>query len=344
MGRILVTGGSGRLGANLVRRLVDEGHRVVAQVLPNDPQVRKLDGIDLDEIVEADLRDTSAIRQAATGCDAVIHTAALMNERSPGTSRADFFRINVVGTFNVFDAAVEAGCERVVYVSSTSAYDVYSSKPQPLTEEQPLTPTGLYGITKAVNERMAELMEYAAGLKVVVLRPNYIMAGAEPLGPWTAGVVIGAIRQWSKDPRSALYVSDADEPWREVEEQVRSPGDLVVPRDPAGISWRWHVCDVRDCVEACVCALNAPESCVGKAYNVAGPQPADWDEVVPYLAEKTGREWYEVSVPRAWRFWFDLTAAERELGFRPKYDIKRMIDDALRFQAGEDIGVIPAKV
>ncbi len=344
MSKIFVTGSSGRLGANLVRRLVADGHRVVAQVLPNDPQAKKLDGMDLDAVVEADLRDASAILCAADGCDAIIHTAALMNEHSPGVSRADFFRINVVGTFNVFEAAVTVGAERVVYVSSTSAYDVYSAKPQPLTETQPLTPTGLYGITKALNERMADLMAYAAGLNVIALRPNYIMAGAEPLGPWTAGVVLGSIRQWSKDPRAALYVPDADEPWRQVEEQVKSPGDLVVPRDPAGMSWRWHVCDVRDCVEACICALRAPESCFGKAYNVAGPEPADWDEVVPYVAEKTGRQWYEVQVPKAWRFWFDLTAAERELGFKPQYDIKRMIDDALRVQAGEDIGVIPATV
>ncbi|MBC7286733.1 MAG: NAD(P)-dependent oxidoreductase [Armatimonadetes bacterium] len=342
MGRVFVTGASGRLGANLVRRLIADGHRVVAQVLPNDPQARKLSGMALDAVVEADLRDGSAILHAARGCDAIIHTAALMNERSPGVSRSDFFGINVVGTFNVFQAAVDVGAERVVYVSSTAAYCVYSAKPQPLTETQPLTPTGLYGVTKAVNERLGELLAYSSGLRVVTLRPNYIVAGAEPLDPWTAGVVVGQIRQWSKDPRSALYVPEQEEPWRDVEAQIKAPSDLVVPRDPAGVSWRWHLCDVRDCVEACVRALHAPESCLGKAYNVVGPDPADWDVVVPYIAEKTGREWYEVQVPRAWRFWFDLTAAEQELGFKPQYDITRMIDDALRFRAGEDIGVIPS--
>ncbi len=341
MARIFVTGATGRLGTNLVKRLSEEGHNILGLAQPNDPNRGKIADLKGVEIIEADLRDTSAIASGVKGCEAVIHTAALMNEQTPGFSRADFFRVNVVGTFNVFEAAVEAGVERVVYISSTSAYDVYSAKPQPLTEDQALTPTALYGVTKAVNERMAGLYEYMAGLKTIILRPNYIMACAEPLSPWSAGVVMGQMRKWAGDPRSALYVPDAEEACRKVEEQIKSPGDLVVPRDPGGVSWRWHVTDVRDAVQACIKALEAPESCFGKVYNVAGPDTADWDVVVPYVAEKTGREWYEVQVPKAWRFWFDISRARNELGYEPEYDIKRMIDDALRFKAGEDIGVIP---
>jgi nucleoside-diphosphate-sugar epimerase len=341
MPKILLTGATGRLGSNLAKRLLAEGYEVVPVVIPNDPLQRNLAALGLTNLVEADLRDTTALAQAARGCAAIVHTAALMNERTPGFNRAAFFAVNVLGTFNVFEAAVAAQVERVVYLSSTSAYDVYSAKPQPLTEDQPLTPTSLYGATKALNETMAKLYECMAGLRVISLRPNYIMAADEVLGPWTAGVVVGQIRQWGRDPRSALYTPELAEPWREVEAQIQDPADLVVPRDPQGLSWRWHVCDVRDCVEACLCALRAPESCFGKVYNVAGPHPADWDVVVPYLAEKTGRHWYEVRVPRAWRFWFDLTRARTELGFTPRYDICSMIDDALRFRAGQDIGVLP---
>lgn len=343
MSKILVTGATGRLGANLVKRLLADGHEVVGTALPNDPQQRKLAGLDV-RLVNADLRDATAIRLAVHGCDAVVHTAALMNDAAPGVSRADFMAINVLGTFNVFDAAAAEGVERVVYVSSTAAYDVYVAKAQPLVEDAPLTPASLYGLSKVVNERMAEVMDFMAGLKVITLRPNYIIAGDEVLGPWTGGVVIGCIRQYCRDPRMALYTPGAEEPWRAVEEQVKDPGDLVVPRDPTGLSWRWHVCDVRDCVEACICALKAGPECFGKAYNVVGPEPADWDVVVPYLAEKTGREWYEVEVPKAWRFWFDLARARSQLSFEPRYDVCTMIDDALRLRAGEDLGIIPGTV
>ncbi|MCD6350561.1 MAG: NAD(P)-dependent oxidoreductase [Armatimonadetes bacterium] len=341
MARIFLTGATGRLGSNLALRLSRDGHDVVALAQPNDRLRGRLDEMERVEVVEADLRDTAAVRAATQGCEAIIHTAALMNVRTPGISRADFFRVNVVGTFNVFEAATEAGVDRVVYISSTSAYDVYSAKPQPLTEDQPLTPTALYGTTKAINERMAELYAHMADLRAIILRPNYIMACDEPLGPWTAGVVVGQIRTWCRDPRGALYMPDAEEPWREVEQQVQNPGDRVVPQDPAGVVWRWHVTDVRDAVEACVRALEAPESCFGRVYNVAGPEPADWDVVVPYVAEKLGQQWYEVRVPKAWRFWFDITRARQELGFEPQYDIKTMIDDAVRFREGEDIGVLP---
>lgn len=341
MPTVFVTGATGRLGTNLVRRLVNDGYSVVALAQPNDPNRSKVEGPDAVTIVEADLRDTSAIIAAASGCEAIIHSAALMNTRTPGVSRADFFRVNVVGTFNVFEAAVEAQVQRVVYISSTSAYDVYAAKPQPLSENQPLTPSSLYGVTKAINERMAALYGYMSELDIVILRPNYIMACDEPLSPWSAGVVLGQLRTWAADPRGALYVPNPEEACRRVEEQIRNPGDLVVPRDPAGVSWRWHVTDVRDAVEACVCALNAPDTCAGRIYNIAGPDPADWDVVVPFIAEQTGREWYEVQVPKAWRFWFDISRARDELGFQPRYDIKTMIRDALRYRAGEDIGVIP---
>jgi len=339
MAKILVTGATGRLGANLIKRLKQEGYDVVAYVIPNDPKLGKIEPFGV-EVVFGDLRDATALRQAAQGCDAVIHTAALMNERAPGVSRAEFFSINVVGTFNVFDAAADAGVNRVVYISSTSAYDVYANKPQPLREDMEPTPTALYGATKVLNERMGQLFEFMRGLRVVALRPNYIVAGTEILGPWRASTIIGAIRQWSKDPRAALYVPDVDEPWKDVEAQIQSPSDFVVPRDPQGLSWRWHVCDVRDCVQACMCALTAGEHVLGRVYNVAGPQPADFDVVVPYLAEKLGEKCYEVQVPKAWRFWFDLSRAREELGFEPQYDILRMIDDALRIRAGEDVGII----
>lgn len=343
MSRILVTGATGRLGANLVKRLLADGHEVIGTALPNDPQQGKLTGLDV-AIVHADLRDASALRYAARGCDAVVHTAALMNDAAPGVSRADFVAINVLGTFNVFDAAASEGVERVVYVSSTAAYDVYAAKPQPLAEDAPLTPTSLYGLTKVVNERMAEAMDFMAGLRVIMLRPNYIIAGEEVLGPWTAGVVVGCYRRYCTDPRMALYTPEMPEPWRAVEAQVKAPEDLVVPRDPAGLSWRWHVCDVRDCVEACVCALKAGPECFGRAYNVVGPEPADWDVVVPYLAERTGRQWYEIQVPKAWRFWFDLSRARAELGFEPRFDVRTMIDHALRIRAGEDLGIIPGAI
>src|SRR5688500_5257557 len=74
---VLVTGATGRIGANLCRALLARGYRVRAVVLPGDPAVAKLEGLDV-EIVETDLQDAPAVVEVCAGVDAICHLAALM--------------------------------------------------------------------------------------------------------------------------------------------------------------------------------------------------------------------------------------------------------------------------
>ncbi|MBC7092620.1 NAD-dependent epimerase/dehydratase family protein, partial [Candidatus Bipolaricaulota bacterium] len=115
--KALVTGGTGFIGANVVRVLVDRGYQVRALVRPNSDR-RNLAGLPV-ELVGGDVRDLDSVRTAVAGCGLVFHAAALYSFWV--RPRQLIYQINVDGTRNVLQAALEAGVERVVYTSSGAA-------------------------------------------------------------------------------------------------------------------------------------------------------------------------------------------------------------------------------
>jgi nucleoside-diphosphate-sugar epimerase len=335
----LVTGASGRLGSNLAARLVREGERVRALILPGDPAEKSLAGVDV-ERVYGDLRDEKAVGEAMEGCDAVVHAAAVMSDR--GLTPHVFFDINCRGSFNVFQAAADRvnRIKRFVYLSSTSAYAVENTGPV-IREDSPLNPLTLYGTTKVANEALLRTFRYRTNLPCVVLRPNFIMACDEILEGCRVGWVTGVLR--SADTRYTCYNPEAVEPWKIVEQAAPDPKQRVIPYGPGRRPWTWHVVDVRDAVQAVELAL-AREQVVGETFCIAGPEPMRWDNTVKHLCKRLGEEYVEVDLPNLWHFEFDLTKARAVLGYDPKYTVERMIDDGIAFRSGQDIGVIPPAI
>jgi nucleoside-diphosphate-sugar epimerase len=131
---VLVTGGSGHLGANLVRRLLDEGQPVrVLERIGSGGEA--LAGLDVD-VVAGDLRDAAAVRQAVRGCQRVYHCAAKVSS-AEGQQR-EIYASNVLGTCHVLRAALAEGVERVVVTGSFSA--VGHDPARPSDESVPVDP------------------------------------------------------------------------------------------------------------------------------------------------------------------------------------------------------------
>lgn len=171
----LVTGGTGFVGANVVRELLGDG-RAVRVLARRSSDRRALDGLDV-EIVEGDLLDSPSLRRAVAGVRTVFHVAADYRLWAPDP-RA-LHRANVDGTRAILTAAAEAGAARIVYTSTVGALGIPKDG-RPGTENTPVSladMVGAYKASKFLAERAA-LELAAAGAPVVIVNPS------APVGPW----------------------------------------------------------------------------------------------------------------------------------------------------------------
>ncbi len=177
MSRVMVTGADGCIGAWVVRQLLDRGDEVVVfDVGSNDRRHELVAGgrpLDFTRIT-GDITDLDSLVEAMAGTDSVIHLAALQVpfcRDDPGLGAA----VNVVGTVNVFEAALAHRLSPVVYASSIAVYggpDTYDDEILPTDAAR--APQTLYGVYKVANEQTAAIYAADHGLASVGLRPHTI--------------------------------------------------------------------------------------------------------------------------------------------------------------------------
>lgn len=173
--RILVTGADGFIGSHLTERLVRRGCDVRAFVqynslggwgwLDESPvDIRK----DLD-VFAGDIRDPHGVRTAMTGCDVVLHLAALIAIPYSYHSPQTYVETNVLGTLNIVQAARDLGVGRVVHTSTSEVYG--TARFVPITEAHPLQGQSPYSASKIGADQIALSFHAAFGTPVTVIRP-----------------------------------------------------------------------------------------------------------------------------------------------------------------------------
>jgi len=169
MAKFLVTGGAGFIGSNIVEKLLGLEHEVV--VFDNFLTGKKSNLEELGDkikIIEGDIRDYEAIRNAMQGIDFVLHQAALPSVPRSLADPKTTHDINVNGTFNVLLAAREAKIKRLVYASSSS---VYGDAPElPKKEDFLPRPKSPYAVSKLTGEYYCQVFYKNFGLETVILR------------------------------------------------------------------------------------------------------------------------------------------------------------------------------
>lgn len=148
--RVVLTGGSGDLGQILCPTLKEHGDvPVILDVRPPGGSV---------EFFKASITDRDALKLALPGADIIVHIAAWhgVHEFRKEKDAYDFWDLNVTGTFNVFQAAVDAGIDKVVFISSTSIDERF----------------GIYGHTKVLCEEMVRAYVSRHGMRILTLRPR----------------------------------------------------------------------------------------------------------------------------------------------------------------------------
>lgn len=186
--RILVTGGAGFIGSNLVEALLKQDNEVI--VLDNFSTGKRENlapfaGNPAFTLLEGDIRDIAVCRKAVTGVEYVLHEAALgsvpRSIKDPITST----EVNISGFVNVLFAAQEAKVKRFVYAASSSTYG--DSKTLPKVEDKIGKPLSPYAITKYVNELFAENFSKLYGIETIGLRYfNVFGRRQNPFGAYAA--------------------------------------------------------------------------------------------------------------------------------------------------------------
>lgn len=186
--RVLVTGGAGFIGANLVRRLAGradiEEVRVIDDRSGSAPAV--LEGLGVTDVT-ASVLNRRALQEAMDGCDAVVHLAARISVPGSVEDPVDCHQVNTTGTLRVLEAARQQGGVHVVLASSAAVYG--TGDDQPSREVQPVAPVSPYAASKAAAESFATAYAASYDLPVLPLRFFNVYGPGQPVGHGYAAVI-----------------------------------------------------------------------------------------------------------------------------------------------------------
>ena len=333
--KILITGGAGYIGSHTAVELVNAGHELVIidnlcnssiQVLE---RLEKLCGKTF-AFVQADVRDSAALDHifAEHAIQGVIHFAGL---KAVGESTAQplrYFDNNIGSTLSLLQAMDRAGVRRIVFSSSATVYG--NPVTVPITESSPLQVTNPYGRTKLMCEDILSDLQAADPLWQMAILRYFNPVGAHESGligehphgipnnlmPFITQVAVG------KRPYLSIFGNDYPTP------------------DGTGVRDYIHVVDLAQGHLAALNYLQKRQQSI--TVNLGTGRGVSVKELAETFARVTG-------VPVPYRFvdrragdvascYADTTLAERELGWKARFDVERMCRDAWRWQSGHPDG------
>jgi len=304
--KILVTGGAGFIGSNVVDALVKDGHEVI--VLDNlstgkeeniNPEVKfyNIDLLDI-ESLEFVFREFKP--------DVVNHHAAQIDVRKSVEDPAFDAETNIIGSINLFELSINYGVKRIIFSSTGGA--LYGEPDKlPANEDTPIEPISPYGVAKYCSENYLNYFKRLYGIERVILRyANVYGPRQDTLGE--AGVVAIFTGKILKGEKPVVY------------------GDGTQTRD---------YIYVEDVVEANVLALNGKEG----TYNIGTGKETSVNELIEVFSKVLGREIKpEYATPRkgeVHRISLDADMAKRELGFVPKYSLEEGLKKTIEWYIGK---------
>lgn len=288
---VLLTGASGLIGRYVHRMLRERGDKVVA-----------IDRIAGDDVLACDLSEVHRLHELGSEAAAIIHCGAISGPMVARDNPYLIVQSNIVGTANILELARVKGMRRVVYCSSVSAFGNTPAGLDLVPEDVVLKPTSVYGASKAAGEQLLEGYRQQHGVDSVSLRPGWVY------GPGR-----------TTDCAIRTMIEDA---------QAGRPTSFPFGRD----FYRQYV-HVQDVADAILLALDAKElprrsyTINGGTYLTLGDVAAIVRKVLPSARIEMGPGGDPIDDVQAR---FDLSAAERDLGFRPRIGL----EEGIRSYAG----------
>ncbi|QJQ09214.1 NAD-dependent epimerase/dehydratase family protein [Pseudomonas putida] len=257
---ILITGGAGFIGSHLVDALIGYGYGV--RVLDN-LTTGKLCNLPLEnprlELIQGDVADADLVRQAVSGCQAVVHLAAVASVQASVDDPARTHQSNFIGTMNVCEAMRQANIKRILFASSAAVYG-NNGEGTAITEETPKLPLTPYAADKLASEHYLNFYRRLHGLSPVIYRFfNIYGPRQDPSSPYSGVISIFAEHAQKKLPISVF-------------------GDGEQTRDFVFVS---------DLVKLLVQGLSLPNA-LGSAVNVGLNQATSLNQILAALSSALG--------------------------------------------------------
>lgn len=296
---ILVTGGCGFVGSNLVGHLVECGHSV--KVLDNMSRGRVGYLSDLKEVavIEADITDVDSCSVAFEGVDKVVHLAAYGSVVESVSDPATNFHMNVLGTFNILNLCVENKISKLVF-SSTGGALIGNAAP-PVSENSLPKPISPYGASKLCAEAYCHAYSKSYGLNTVCLRFANVYG---PNSYHKTGVINKFFHALNEDEPFVIF------------------GDGTSSRDYVHVS---------DLVNGISLALNN-DDVVDDVIHIAGGREITLNELADTVKRVGGKphhptEYKDTRVGEVDRNFADYTYAKQLLGYSPKYTLEQGLQE-----------------
>ena len=301
--KILVTGGAGFIGSNLVERLVADGHDV--SVLDNFSlgTVGNLSGVDV-EIIKGDIRDEKLVASATKGIDIVFNQAAASASPMFKTNLRDAVSVNVDGFINILNACRDNGVKKLVYASTSS---IYGNLKPPVNEDSETPPLNFYASTKLINEHFAALFYREYGLDSVGFRYMSIYGPNEKSKGNFANLVSQFIWTMQKGQQPVIY------------------GDGSQCREFTYIA---------DVVQANMLAMKKGQNDI---FNIGTGKTTSLNQLVETINTSLGTKIKPKYVKNTVKNYIsvqlsDISKARKVLGYSPKYDLEKGIKEIISSQ------------
>ncbi|NIA07997.1 MAG: NAD-dependent epimerase/dehydratase family protein [Actinobacteria bacterium] len=293
MDQALVTGGTGYVGRELVRQLLQRQDQVT--VLSRSRPTEKT------RWLQADITDRKGLQTALKDCrfDVIYHLASLPGDTG---DPEEMMRVNVQGLMYLLECARQTTIRRFVLASSISAYEWYPETKfnppdyMPVDENHPCRPRNIYASTKRMQELLALTYCHQFQVPITILRLTAVM------GPFGRG---------------------GGKMWRDFAEQMNQGKRIQLPMlSPEEIG---HFVDVRDVAEMHIVAGENPRA-RGEIFNCCGPKPIRGSEfasevkrIIPGAEVAFGYPW---SMAQGGRIEFDMSKMKKLLGYEPRYGLR----------------------
>lgn len=306
MDRVLITGGTGFVGCEVTRQMVDLGKEVT--VLGRTIPAEEI------SFIQADLTDSNKMEKVLGGkfYDCIMHIASLPGDTGDPLQMT---KVNVNGCQNILEYARKAKVKRFILASSISAYEWFPAtkfnKPDymPVDESHPCRPKDMYSTTKRIQELL--VMTYYKQYDV----PTTALRLTAVVGPRGKGGGRG---------------------WREFAEQLAEGKRVQIPHFSA--KELCHYVDIRDVGRMFAAAVEHPGA-IGEIFNCCGLEPTRGIEfaniiksIIPGIKVEYGFPW---SMAQGEEISFDMSKAEKIINFKPKYS---MTDSIMSIKEWIDAG------